>query len=91
VQLHLRDADRIAKQCLYQQPACLRRTRNLSNSGLPQVASEHYSTAMLEKLMHGSGQLPPNQHFIKMPVLHNGTYEMLNTADYLAVDRHQRF
>jgi RES domain-containing protein len=25
--------------------------------------SEYYSTAMLEKLVHGSGKLPPNQHF----------------------------
>jgi len=27
-------------------------------------ASEHYSTAMLEKLVHGSGHMPPNQHYI---------------------------
>ncbi len=26
--------------------------------------SEHYSTAMLEKLVHGSGQLPPDQHYV---------------------------
>jgi RES domain-containing protein len=43
-------------------------------------ASEHYSTAMLEKLVHGSGQLPPNQHFIRITVPHGAAYEILNTA-----------
>ena len=27
-------------------------------------AAEHYSTAMLEKLVHWNGILPPDQHFI---------------------------
>ena len=31
-------------------------------------ASEHYSTALLEKLAHGSGALPPNQHFITITI-----------------------
>src|SRR5438094_293953 len=31
-------------------------------------ASEHYSTAMLEKLVHGNGQVPPNQHFILITI-----------------------
>ena len=43
-------------------------------------ASEHYSTAMLEKLVHGNGQLPPNQHFIKITIPNGAAYEMLNTA-----------
>ncbi|MGB8107122.1 MAG: RES domain-containing protein, partial [Pseudolabrys sp.] len=43
-------------------------------------ASEHYSTAMLEKLVHGSGQLPPNQHFIEITIANGATYEMLDTA-----------
>lgn len=42
--------------------------------------SEHYSTAMLEKLAHGSGQMPPNQHFIKITIPNGATYEVLNTA-----------
>jgi RES domain-containing protein len=42
-------------------------------------ASEHYSTAMLEKLVHGSGQLPPNQHFIEITIPNGSAYEMLNT------------
>ena len=39
-------------------------------------ASEHYSTAMLEKLVHGSGQLPPNQHFIIFFFKQKTAYEM---------------
>jgi RES domain-containing protein len=40
--------------------------------------SEHYSTAMLEKLAHGSGQMPPHQHFIKITIPNGATYEVLN-------------
>jgi RES domain-containing protein len=43
-------------------------------------ASEHYSTAMLEMLVHGSGQLPPNQHFIEIIIPKGASYEMLNAA-----------
>ena len=42
--------------------------------------SEHYSTAMLEMLVHGSGQLPPNQHFIEITIPNGVSYEMLNAA-----------
>ena len=42
--------------------------------------SEHYSTAMLEKLVHGSGVLPPNQHFIEITISNCVSYEMLNPA-----------
>jgi len=42
--------------------------------------SEHYSTAMLEKLVHGSGVLPPNQHYIEATIPNGVTYEILNTA-----------
>ena len=31
-------------------------------------ASQHYSTAMLEKLVRASGELPPNQHFIEITI-----------------------
>jgi RES domain-containing protein len=31
-------------------------------------ASEHYSTALLEKLVHGSGQIPPGQHAVEITV-----------------------
>ncbi len=43
-------------------------------------ASQHYSTAMLEKLAHGSGQLPPHQHFIEITVPNGITYEMAGPA-----------
>lgn len=41
-------------------------------------AAEHYSTAMLEKLVHWSGSLPPNQHFIAIAIPAGTTYEVLN-------------
>ena len=43
-------------------------------------ASQHYSTAMLEKLVRASGELPPNQHFIEITIPNGVTYEMLNPA-----------
>ena len=45
-------------------------------------ASEYYSTAMLEKLVHGSGRIPPNQHFIRITVPNGVSYEMV-TGDTL--------
>jgi RES domain-containing protein len=45
-------------------------------------ASEHYSTAMLEKLVHGNGMLPPNQHFIEIEIPNGASYEMV-TKDSL--------
>jgi RES domain-containing protein len=41
-------------------------------------ASERYSTAMLEKLVHGSGHLPPNQHFIELTIPAGVTYEVFS-------------
>ena len=43
-------------------------------------ASEHYSTAMLEALVHWNGALPPNQHFIKVTIPGGTSYEVA-TAD----------
>ena len=43
-------------------------------------ASEHYSTAMLEKLVHGSGFLPPNQHFIEITIANGLSYELLTES-----------
>jgi RES domain-containing protein len=42
--------------------------------------SEHYSTAMLEKLVHGSGHVPPNQHYVEITIPNGVSYEVLNTA-----------
>ena len=45
-------------------------------------SGEHYSTAMLEKLAHANGLLPPNQHYIEV-TLHRGlSYEVV-TKDHL--------
>ena len=44
--------------------------------------SEHYSTAMLEKLVHGNGHLPPNQHFIEITLPVGLSFEMV-TKDHL--------
>lgn len=45
-------------------------------------ASEHYSTSMLEKLAHGNGRLPPNQHFIEITLPNGLSYEVV-TKDSL--------
>jgi RES domain-containing protein len=39
--------------------------------------SEHYSTAMLEKLAHFNGLLPPNQHFIEISIPAGTSYEVV--------------
>lgn len=47
--------------------------------GSPMIyTSEHYSTAMLEKLVHGSGSLPPDQHYIEILLPPGLSYEVLN-------------
>ena len=43
-------------------------------------ASAHYSTAILEKLAHGSGVLPPNQHWIDIIIPNGITYETFSVA-----------
>ena len=45
-------------------------------------AAEHYSTALLEKLAHWNGILPPNQHFIEVTIPAGTSYEVV-TADIL--------
>ncbi len=42
--------------------------------------SEHYSTAMLEKLVHGSGHLPPGQHYVTITIPNGIRYEMFSEA-----------
>lgn len=41
-------------------------------------ASEHYSTAMLEKLVHYDGEMPPDQHFIEIAIPAGVSYEVAN-------------
>jgi len=44
--------------------------------------SEHYSTAVLEKLVHGNGQMPPNQHWIEITIPPGVSYEMFSAAHH---------
>ncbi|TMJ72339.1 MAG: hypothetical protein E6G91_10790 [Alphaproteobacteria bacterium] len=44
--------------------------------------SAHYSTAMLEKLAHYNGVLPPDQHFIEIEIPAGTSYEVV-TKDIL--------
>lgn len=41
-------------------------------------ASGQYSLAMLEKLVHGNGRMPPNQHFIAITLPPGISYEMFS-------------
>jgi RES domain-containing protein len=41
-------------------------------------SSEHYSTALLEKLVRGSGRLPPNQHYIEIMMPRGLSYEVFS-------------
>lgn len=48
--------------------------------GSPMIyASRHYSTALLEKLVHGSGRLPPNQHSIEITIPRGVSYEVFSS------------
>jgi RES domain-containing protein len=38
--------------------------------------SEHYSTAILEKLVHANAVMPPNQHFIRITIPNGTSYEV---------------
>jgi RES domain-containing protein len=59
------------------------------NTAASQViyTSEHYSTALLEKLVHGSGRLPPNQHYIQITVPRGLSYEVLSPPTLPGWDR----
>lgn len=49
--------------------------------GSPMIyAAERYSTALLEKLVHGSGRLPPNQHYIEITLPRGLSYEVFSEA-----------
>lgn len=41
-------------------------------------AAEHYSTALLEKLVHYSSAVPPGQHFIAISIAAGATYEVVS-------------
>lgn len=44
--------------------------------------SEHYSTAMLEKLVHASSVLPPNQHYIRITIPNGTSYEIFDPSGH---------
>jgi RES domain-containing protein len=44
--------------------------------------SEHYSTAMLEKLVHFNGEIPKGQHFIKITFPAGISYEVFGSAHH---------
>jgi RES domain-containing protein len=44
--------------------------------------SEHYSTAVLEKLVHGNGHMPPNQHWIEISIPPGVSYETFSIAHH---------
>lgn len=50
-----------------------------NESASPMIyTSEHYSAAMLEKLVHGNGHIPPNQHFIEITLPTGLSYEVFS-------------
>ncbi len=50
-----------------------------NTAGSPVIyTSEHFSTALLEKLVRGSGRLPPNQHFVAITIPRGTSYEILS-------------
>ena len=44
--------------------------------------SEHYSTAMLEKLVQANSIMPSNQHYIRITIPNSMSYEIFQTAWY---------
>jgi len=42
--------------------------------------SEHYSTAMLEKLVHANAVMPANQHYIRITIPNGVSYEVFQPA-----------
>ena len=50
-----------------------------NTAGSPVIyTSEHFSTALLEKLARGSGALPPNQHYVLITIPRGLTYEVFS-------------
>ncbi len=44
--------------------------------------AEHYSTALLEALVHGGGALPPNQHYVEVTLDAGLSYETFSEPAY---------
>ncbi len=68
---------------LYDARGSLRYPGRWNDAETPVIyASEHYSTAMLEKLAPGNGRLPPNQHYVAITIPRGTIYELV-TKDHL--------
>src|SRR3546814_5568385 len=48
--------------------------------------SEHYSTAMLEKLVHANTVMPANQHYIRITIPNGVSYEVFPTGKFSGWD-----
>jgi RES domain-containing protein len=58
-----------------------------NTAGSPMIyTSEHYSTAVLEKLVHGNGHMPPNQHWIEVMIPPGVSYESFSAAHHSGWD-----
>jgi RES domain-containing protein len=44
--------------------------------------SEHYSTALLEKLVHLNGVLPPNQHYVRITIPKGTSFETFQAEQH---------
>lgn len=54
-----------------------------NTAGSPIIySSEYYSTAMLEKFVHASAVMPPNQHYIRITIPNGVSYEIFQTASH---------
>ena len=53
-------------------------------------ASEHYSTALLEKLVYCNGVLPPGQHFVEVSIPEGVSYEVVTKDSLPAWSHHTR-
>ncbi len=52
-------------------------------------ASEHYSTAVLEKLARGSGEIPGGQHYVVITVPKGTSYEVISEDHLPGWDAHE--
>ena len=52
----------------------------VSHHRLPFSPPSHYSTALLEKLVHANLVMPANQHYIEITIPNGISYEILQTA-----------
>jgi RES domain-containing protein len=49
--------------------------------------SEHYSTALLEKLVHLNGVLPANQHYVRITIPSGTSFEAFDPREHPGWDR----